>query len=1143
MRVARLEVFGFKSFMERLLLPLETGITGIVGPNGCGKSNIVDALRWILGETRARSLRGDVLEDVIFNGTDKLRPLGLAEVGLTLRSGDKDFFDELSGIELERDAVAELEDAVSSIPEVPEEVRQVLAAEEAEKVRNAEEEALKRRAQLTVIQGNLGAEQPDPKAELEVLVKEVRPDDYEHAPQAPRQETEKPKRRSPSPESKKVDLLTRFAWLKGIAEIQVTRRLYRSGESEFFINRVPCRLKDLKELFRVLGVGARTYTIVAQGEVSRIVTARPDERRMIMEEAAGVLGFRDKIAAAGKRLEETTVNVSRLDDILKEVGRQVDVLRRQASRARNRQQLKEKISGIDRLLFGDEIGRQRAALEKFQLEIENARTQEGNCDAALQRVQALEHESRNVLMTLDVEGDSIRSRIDAVQDELASRNRLETSRRSRLGEIQALLQASDVEEQRVNERSVLLEERAKQCQLDIGALQEQSGQLEASLAEVSAGSDGALKDLSDHLGKLREDLKVKNSALYAAREELAAARSGLAVIEEELTAASPLMQLRRTAGERGAELFGEKARLLIDGLRIPHQYTRAVQAVLAEKAGYVVLDNPHALARELAAEVSQPAGERYAIGLMRAGSRTGQLRDGAVPFPALLDLIEVADDCRLAAAHLFQSVYLAETLDEALNFFEQQQEGAGLYSNLQVVTQAGEIVDCHSFFSLKHEGGLLQLKGKADQCRSVILRASENEAALLREVAGIEAELRQGQDRQQQLLEEMRSRQAEAAKISSELGGVKGRLAAEKRLLDQVRLDSESAASQKKELSQRAASLLAEKERITAELVSLAPADEPALREGLEKARREYQELEGRRREERSRLSEHSLELEACRESLDQARAAVSGLSLEIQKIQLEQSSLKERITTEYGEELCVELLSSTQKTAELTAEDLLRHREEVARLKARILREGEVDPESIERYEHEAARFKDLTRQRQDLAEAAATLKRTIEKLTETSVKRFVSVFENVSRNFESLIPRLFGGGRGSLALIDPSRPLETGIEINVRPPGKKLRSIDLLSGGEKALCATALIFSMFLERPSPLCVLDEVDAPLDEANLIRFLSMIREMSSRTQFLLITHNKQTMALADNLIGVTMQEPGSSRIISVSLQEAISQVA
>jgi len=308
MRVTRLEIFGFKSFMDRLVLPLEAGVTGVVGPNGCGKSNIVDAIRWILGETRASSLRGGVLEDVIFNGTDKLRPLGLAEVSMVIRANGPSLLADMHCPLIEIDAI--LEEALNGVLD-----------------HQGEASQSDERPKLTVIAGGL-----DEKPEGE----------------SPQAEEEKE-----SPTEAAAMAAKQFPWLQHSAEVQITRRLYRSGDSEFFINRVPCRLKDIKELFRAMGIAARGYTLVAQGEVARIVTSKPQERRYILEEAAGVHGFRDKIAAAERRLADTEQNVARINDIIKEVERQVGSLKRQADRARNRQALKDQIQEREMALFGD----------------------------------------------------------------------------------------------------------------------------------------------------------------------------------------------------------------------------------------------------------------------------------------------------------------------------------------------------------------------------------------------------------------------------------------------------------------------------------------------------------------------------------------------------------------------------------------------------------------------------------------------------------------------------------------------------------------------------------------------------------------------------------------------------------------------
>ncbi|MCB0332331.1 MAG: AAA family ATPase, partial [Bdellovibrionales bacterium] len=392
MRVSRLEIFGFKSFMDRLVLPLDGGVTGIVGPNGCGKSNIVDALRWVLGETKAKNLRGGHLEDVIFNGTDKLRPLGLAEVTLSLRASGDNFFSDLVSPDLEAEILVQEVQAEAETDLEDEEV--VVDGEEAP-VEGAG------KPHLTVIDGRKNQAQ---EAENQPNGEDVLLGDVQEATQ----QLETSKEETTADEEDEVDdgtplisatLLSRFSWLRSASEVQVTRRLYRSGESEFFINRVPCRLKDLKEFFRAVGVSARAYTIVAQGEVARIVTSKPVERRLILEEAAGVLGFRDKIRSAERRLKETEVNISRIEDIHKEVTRQVNALRRQAAKARNREQLKAEIREHELALFRDDLLRFRSSSLSVKEALVQAREEEELIRIKLAESNALEESACSELMS------------------------------------------------------------------------------------------------------------------------------------------------------------------------------------------------------------------------------------------------------------------------------------------------------------------------------------------------------------------------------------------------------------------------------------------------------------------------------------------------------------------------------------------------------------------------------------------------------------------------------------------------------------------------------------------------------------------------------------------------------------------------
>lgn len=1141
MRVSRIEIFGFKSFMDRLVLPLEAGVTGVVGPNGCGKSNIVDALRWVLGETRASSLRGGVLEDVIFNGTDKLRPLGLAEVTITLRSNEDNFFADLVSPGLEADilagevAVSEANEPITPLESPPAETDTPVA----EGGRASEEKG--ERPKLTVIEGGSGAEGDSVPTTSSGATTDGASSTGEAQPPGAHDEA--------SAEPGAASMLTRFAWLKSVNEVQVTRRLYRSGESEFFINRVACRLKDLKDLFRAVGLGARAYTIVAQGEVSRIVTAKPEERRLILEEAAGVLGFRDKIGAASRRLDETAINISRLDDLEKEVGRQVAVLKRQAARAEARHELKTRVAELDRALMLDRFGGLRERREAADRQVAEGRREEEASDVALKTVQTREQAARAELLSVDVESDDLRSKMDALREELNGRVRERADRQARINELRAFSLARGTEIKRLEERSATLTQRHADTAREIAELKARDLALAEQIRSAEGSNEEELRHLGAELQRLREALRVKEQAVREVRDRVISRKAALQSIEQQLIAASPVTQLRKTLGEKRAEIVsGFKAGLFVDGLTVPSAYARAVQAVLAEKGEFLVSDRSAEIARTFVTEVVEKGGAQaqgVGLGVFRAdaGSESEALaaEPSAAPFPRMLDLITVSSECRRAALRVFAGVHVASTLEEALGYFASVECAPGV----TLVTLLGDIVTDHSFYSLRHDGGLVQLKGRA---RELGAKLGEDETVLSGLTAEREVlvgEIQTTEQKHTEALRESRARQAHVRDLSNQQGNVRGRLQAIERGAEQVSVDLAKVAQQIREAEARIEEHRAEEARIQESLSALMQENDAPLHAELGRIREAAQRVDEIRKRGHQTLSALNQELEAARRSLDAARQIVTEGELALQKIELERGAIYERALTEYGDELTRELdaLSGASAAPRLDEATRAAYSDEAAKLKARIAREGEVDPSSIERYAEEAKRLEDLSTQRRDLEAAAQTLRRTIERLTATSQERFTAMFEAVRQNFTRLVPRLFGGGKADLELLDPSNPLDSGVEIIARPPGKKLKSIELLSGGEKALCATALIFSIFLERPSPLCVLDEVDAPLDEANLTRFLALIKDMSVRTQFLMITHNKLSMSVSDNLVGVTMQEPGASKMISVSLQEAYSQVA
>lgn len=1144
MRVSRIEIFGFKSFMEKVVLPLEGGVTGVVGPNGCGKSNIVDALRWVLGETKASNLRGGSLEDVIFNGTDKLRPLGLAEVSITLRSTEENFFADLVSPSMEADLVAQLaamevageegtEDTATAIEVVAE-----ASASEAVVAEVAEEGA---RPALTVISGGLDESRADASEPVtsEESAQETPELTQDGEPEVESVEIQK--------EPASATFLSRFSWLKSVNEIQITRRLYRSGESEFFINRVPCRLKDLKDFFRAIGLGARSHTIVAQGEVSRIVTAKPEERRLILEEAAGVLGFRDKIASASRRLDETGINISRIDDILKEVERQVSSLKRQAARAEARQEIKERVAVLEDALFVDKALELRETEKHVESQRAGAEAEQARAEGALQLVHAQEQEARGQLLSLDVETDAVRLKIDSLSEEIHQRERQRSGRKARIGEINAFVQARGTEMRRIEERITTLGGRKTVAAQEIQNLELREQALTKEIAEFETGGEDELRSAADSVTSKREILRQREQELRVVREELISKQSSLRAAKEQLVASSPVTQLKETLSSHNSQFLkriAESNQLLVDGLRVPPQYSKAAQAALAERAQFLVSDDPFSVAEQFVQEAYGQGSERkkrLSLGVFKRGQLQGAAAEklADMPFPRLLDVIEVSADVSLVAERLLGQVYVADSLAAAKSYFASATNAQGV----TLVTADGDIVTDYSFYSLRHEGGVIQLKNKSFELEARVheLEAKQTELHSARDVA--QQSLREAENLQNEALRRSRERQAKVRELVNQRGTVVGRLQAERRTFEQVDGDVLKAQNQLKECELKIQELKSEELRLVEELKSLVPDQEQELKAELEKLQSAYAAQDKVRREGRERLAQFANQVHAARQALDKARSAVNGLELQVQRVALERQNLKERIDVECGPDQFAVLLSRAEQAQRLELKVRQEYSEELGRLKSRIAREGDVDPTSIQRYEEERKRLEDLSAQRHDLDHAAQVLKRTIERLTETSEKRFVATFNAVRENFSKLVPRLFGGGKGSLELLDPAKPLDSGVEIIARPPGKKLKSIELMSGGEKALCATALILGMFMEKPSPLCVLDEVDAPLDEANLVRFLSLIKDMSKRTQFLMITHNKNSMATSDRLIGVTMPEPGASKTISVSLQEAYSQVA
>jgi chromosome segregation protein len=1193
MRIKQIELTGFKSFMERTVLELPGGVTAVVGPNGCGKSNIVDAIRWVLGEQSPKHLRGASMEDVIFAGNGQKGPLGMAEVSLLMERTEQDLL---------RAAEAEDDDLAREM-------------------------------------GGLPAE------------------------------------------------------LAHATEILVTRRYFRSGESEYFINRAPCRLRDITELFLGTGVGAKAYAIIEQGRVEQLVSAKPEEMRLFIEEAAGTTRFRGRRIAAERKMERTRENLRRVQDVLQEQQRQIASLQRQAKRAEEYHRIKGELRDLDLRLFATRTREAQAEMLALEARVAELRREEAALAAEIERLAAASGEAR--------------SRRAAAERRLRETDEALTETRVRLADEQARHrslgeQAAAIERQRSNalhEREAL-QLRVVQCREDLAsaeaALQtvaseaESARRVQADAADalhvVSAEGprlEGAVEEAKDLLlAAVAEEVRLRNldEALKRRREELegqqrqlqeeqrllgaqletngqarevvrslqdelatrvaaaqaqlrtlgderlaaeaALAAAGAAVEEARANAtqvrsrAESLRELQRRAEgcRRGAAslLAGahEGRILLADVLRVEPALERAVAVALGVRLGDVVVDDT-AAALDAVRWLEETHGgsatalprepERRAPAIVPAGRR-------------LLDAIEVDPAHWALAESLLGQVLLADDLEGALGVWRSAERP------VTVVTRSGEAIDPSGAITGGSEPPLeetLLARGRelraleravliADEAcaasEAAALAARERLAAVEHEQARVEEE-HQGLRLRQLAAEKDRDRlDEERARLSAELevgalqasglAGADGALTGEITQLDEHRARAESdlgirraavAQAQEAVSGWRERYARAEQARTSAAVRAAAAVERHEARAQALQALRatigdveqriahtdealgaaatqlaETRAAEGAAERLRAELDERARTLQAER---DEARTLVASMEAEASSEDNEERQARERLDGQRSERTTREMtLTERRLEVEHVFERLSERyglgpealqgvdvgpeppgeaeRVRAEELRARLLRLGDVNPGALEELRELTERSAFLEAQRSDLERSLADLHHTITTLAKTCRQRFEETFDAVNAKLSDVFPKLFPGGTARLERVVVEGEDEGGVEIVVHPAGKKLQSLALLSGGEKALTATALVFSLFLIRPTPFCLLDEVDAPLDEANIGRFNQLIRDMAERSQFVLVTHNRRTMEGADTLYGITMEQAGVSKVVSVRLNEA-----
>jgi chromosome segregation protein len=1186
MRLKRLDITGFKSFMDRTVFSFDDGITAVVGPNGCGKSNVVDAIRWVMGEQSAKNLRGRGMEDVIFNGSETHAPLSMAEVTLTLTVESQDLMP---------------------------------------------------------------------------------------------------------------------AALAGLPEVGITRRLFRSGESEYQINKTTCRLLDITELFLGTGVGTKAYSIIEQGRVGQIVSARPEDRRSFIEEAAGITKYKARRRAAERKMESTQQNLLRVNDIVAELEKRLDSLERQARKAEKYKRLRAEMRDIElhhsshrflELMAGrslitarldtltadehEKLGRvhsmdtdistrrealeaETAALEaaaaefyalesQVQLDSQNLAHWREDLDATRQRVAAAEteltevlarkataeqekHEAEGELQRLGVASREDEVELSVLEEELRRTVELMASVTTRLDAerrelVDVLTRVANHESNLANldSRRAELDQRMERLSGERAVLLAEQTQLEDARREVLARVEQSRQmameitqrrgEEEDTLQKAREAFTENEVMVLAVRDELSDTRSRLQSLEEIQRNYEGFDRgVRAVMGKAGEDLrqagiFG----LVADVVTAPPELEKAIEAALGEQLQHVIVESPErgleyveylkslgegrSTFVPVGSDVVTPLPALEGPEVRAMALSQVQVKDEAVRglVERLLNGVVVVHDLESARSllprapdHTFVTIdgevlrrggvvtggvmegpavgalhkkrQIADLADEVRRLEERYQELITRHYELQ--KQVGQLEGVLKGLEKNRHQEELQLQGHEkdlSQAASSLVKLRERIAGLDAELSQLEAsknalsvdlessrgEVMHGQTDKQAREERVALLQAELETLTTrsettraQATGLKVKVASSSERGSSARQRADTLFTQVNELTERAGRLSTTKDEGATRIVEL---EQRLAETGTGREEREAKLLEARGGIE-ARKEAHTAEVAKVRDEehqLKELRAAAEALTHELSELTLKSRELAlelEHLSTTVQERHGVsmnEAIAAYHTHPQLGAEAVERLKE----LRAQVEKMGEVNVTAIEEHQEIQQRFDFLSKQKKDLEASLAQLTEAIKTIDETSRLRFKETFDVVNDKFQQVFPRLFGGGRASLLLTHEPGSSEPGIEILAQPPGKKLQSVNLFSGGEKALTAVALIFGIFLIKPTPFCLLDEVDAPLDEGNVGRYNDMVQEMSKTSQFILITHNKRTMEIGDTLYGVTMEEPGVSKLVAVNLKEA-----
>ena len=1272
LKLRKVEIVGFKSFCERTVVTFSgSGTTCIVGPNGCGKSNVVDAISWVLGEQSHKSLRAERMADCIFNGTTKRPPMGMAEVTLTME--DPDLAEAIrfviEGTQTETPADAGAAPAPEPDAAAPENSNTEILSLAPAPAPETQQEAV-------------GAQHAAPQLD-EPLSSELE---------------FKGKRRKKAAD--KPVLATKPG------EVVVSRRLYRSGQSEYLINGRVARLRDIQEMFMGLGLGPDSYAIIEQGRIGLILSTKPMERRAIIEEAAGVTKFKTRKRLAEAKLESSKVNLSRVNDIVVEVEKQLGSLKRQASKARRYAEIRDQMRSIVRQMLAGRARELDAEAERIAKQLEQltaaetqrAQTiqqQEAGQDRLNQRIYELDAEIRqnqNVLNLTALEVDRTENRIAFNRqrsEELASRRLHIAEEMSQAAAQVAESAARSVAQQhavasmreeslalsaRVDDLSVRAQSRATRIQESesrIETLRRSAGEAAESLMHLHGEQKQAEEALVHHAEALHKreatehellesSIRIRDEADRAAydwesaasqlkslgqeaselqariadlrqrrevtakqaenlRDSLAGVRarhSTLTQILNDRSYTADAVQKLFAANERGAGKNFRAVGVLADYAEVEEQHEAAVEQYLRDELEYVVVET-YDHARAGVSLLRDEVGGRATFFVDSLRSLRLPEYEPIINFRAedgvisrLDKLVEFRDPLGAAAKQFLprlHSAYLADSaasaeklardnpqfafitpdgtcyqgrmvtggradeagplgmkrelraLDAEIMQLEHQMSDAqaaldSSASNLRAAEQSLEEISMQqreaerSLLSATHrhehmQGELARLGLEMTICQNELSRLRKDvetaqsraeqaknqhaSAAATRESA--EAESARLVEELLQLRGTVQTGQDELAASREEFAALNERLSAAEALA--ARLEDERA-----ELERRGAALRQQETSVTDETAALAKQNEELVQQ-LEGLRGEKLRLEVRQRQleqewdaARTNVTQMEDRLRMGRQSLQELREQRSHAEVDRARNDSGRQHLRETCMTEVNAQ--PEDLIATE-AAFMTGEELAAAEANYREMKQRIESMGPVNMMALEEYNECEQRFTFLTRELDDLLQSIADTQQAITELDQVSREKFEQAFNAVNANFSEAFHTIFGGGMAEMRLTELDSSGDAGIDIVASPPGKRMQNVLLLSGGEKAMTALALLIAIFRYQPSPFCILDEVDAPLDEANVGRFTRLVGDMSSQTQFIIVTHNRKTMEMGSVLYGVTMQEPGVSKLVSV----------